>query len=92
MAKLVNFIPSNYTTAKVISKTEMNEELDDMDVSLPASAERFLDRAIKALKGYNLNKRKEQYVIAKLIDALDMTPIQLQQAVQKLKKNKIVNK
>jgi hypothetical protein len=92
MAKLVNFIPSNYTTAKVISKTEMNEELDDMDVSLPASAERFLDRAIKALKGYSLSRRKEQYVIAKLIDALDMTPTQLQQAVQKLKRNKIVNK
>ena len=92
MAKLVNFIPSNYTTAKVISKEEMNEELDDMDVSLPASAERFLDRAVRALKGYNLNKRKEQYVIAKLIDALDMTPSELMQAVQKLKKNKIVNR
>ena len=92
MAKLVNFIPSNYTTAKVISKEEMNEELDDMDVSLPASAERFLDRAVRALKGYNLNKRKEQYVIAKLIDALGMTPSELMQAVQKLKKNKIVNR
>ena len=92
MAKLVNFIPSNYTTAKVLTKAEMNEELDDMDVSLPASAERFLDRAIKALKGYNLNKRKEQYVIAKMIDALGMTPTELMQAVQKLKKNKIVNR
>ena len=92
MAKLVNFIPNNYTTAKVLTKAEMNEELDDMDVSLPASAERFLDRAIKALKGYNLNRRKEQYVIAKLIDALDMTPSELMQAVQKLKKNKIVNR
>ena len=39
-----------------------------MDVSLPSSVERFLDRAVRALKGYNLNKRKEQYVIAKLID------------------------
>ena len=92
MAKLVNFIPSNYTTAKVISKTEMNEELDDMDVSLPASAERFLDRAIKALKGYSLSRRKEQYVIAKLIDALGMTPSDLQQAVQRLKRNKIVKR
>ena len=92
MAKLINLVPSNYTTAKVVSKTEMNEELEDMDVSLPASAERFLDRAIKALKGYSLSRRKEQYVIAKLIDALDMTPTQLQQAVQKLKRNKIVNK
>ena len=92
MAKLINLVPNNYTTAKVVSKTEMNEELDDMDVTLPASAERFLDRAIRALKGYSLSRKKEQYVIAKLIDALDMTPTQLMQAVQKLKRNKIVKK
>jgi hypothetical protein len=83
MAKLINLIPG---------REVVKEELDDMDVSLPASAERFLDRAIKALKGYNLNRRKEQYVIAKLIDALDMTPSELMQAVQKLKRNKIVKK
>ena len=83
MAKLINLIPG---------REIVKEELDDMDVALPASAERFLDRAIKALKGYNLNKRKEQYVIAKLIDALGMTPTELMQAVQKLKKNKIVNR
>jgi hypothetical protein len=83
MAKLVNLIPGRQI---------VKEELDDMDIALPASAERFLDRAIKALKGYNLNRRKEQYVIAKLIDALDMTPSELMQAVQKLKKNKIVNR
>ena len=83
MAKLINLIPG---------REIVKEELDDMDVALPASAERFLDRAIKALKGYNLNRRKEQYVIAKLIDALGMTPSELMQAVQKLKKNKIVNR
>jgi hypothetical protein len=83
MAKLVNLIPGRQI---------VKEELDDMDVSLPSSVERFLDRAVKALKSYNLNKRKEQYVIAKLIDALGMTPSELQQAVQKLKKNKIVNR
>ena len=83
MAKLINLIPG---------REIVKEELDDMDVALPSSAERFLDRAIKALKGYNLSKKKEQYVIAKLIDALGMTPTELMQAVQKLKKNKIVNR
>jgi hypothetical protein len=83
MAKLVNLIPG---------REVVKEELDDMDVSLPSSVERFLDRAIRALKGYNLSKRKEQYVIAKLIDALGMTPTELMQAVQKMKKNKIVNR
>ena len=83
MAKLVNLIPGRQI---------VKEELDDMDVSLPSSVERFLDRAVKALKSYNLSRRKEQYVIAKLIDALGMTPSELMQAVQKLKKNKIVNR
>jgi hypothetical protein len=83
MAKLVNLIPG---------REVVKEDLDDMDVTLPSSAERFLDRAIRALKGYNLSRRKEQYVIAKLIDALGMTPSELMQAVQKLKKNKIVNR
>jgi hypothetical protein len=83
MAKLINLVPG---------REVVKEELDDMDISLPASIERFLDRAIRALKGYNLNRRKEQYVIAKLIDALGMTPSELQMAVQKLKKNKIVKR
>lgn len=85
MAKLVNLIPVNN---KVIQK----EELDDMEANLPAQMERFLDRAIRVIKGYNLSRRKEQFVIAKMIDALDMNPSELQQAVQKVKRNKIVKK
>jgi hypothetical protein len=92
MAKLINLVPSNYTTAKVISKTEMNEELDDMEANLPAQMERFLDRAIKVIKGYNLSRKKEQFVIAKIIDALGMNPSELQQAIQKVKRNKIVKR
>jgi hypothetical protein len=83
MAKLINLIPG-----KQIQK----EELDDMEANLPAQMERFLDRAIRVIKGYNLSRRKEQFVIAKMIDALDMNPAELQQAVQKVKRNKIVKK
>ena len=92
MAKLVNLIPANYTNVKVLSKSEMNEDLDDMDTALPGKVERFLDRALQVIKSYNLPRRKEQYVIAKLIDALGMTPSDLQQAVQRLKRNKIVKR
>jgi len=83
MAKLINLVPG-----REIQK----EELEDMDVALPAQMERFLDRAIKVIKNYNLSKRKEQYVIAKMIDALGMNPSELNQAVQKLKRNKIVRR
>jgi len=92
MAKLVNLIPANYTNVKVLSKSEMNEDLDDMDTALPGKVERFLDRALGVIKSYNLSRKKEQLVIAKLIDALGMTPQDLSQAVQKLKKYKIVKR
>jgi len=83
MAKLVNLIPTN----KVVK-----EDLEDMDISIPSKVERFLDRALSVIKSYNLPKRKEQLVIAKLVDALGMTPQELSQAVQRLKKYKIVHK
>lgn len=83
MAKLVNLIPTN----KVVK-----EDLEDMDVSIPSKVERFLDRALSVIKSYNLSKRKEQLVIAKLVDALGMSPQELSQAVQRLKKYKIVKR
>ena len=83
MAKLVNLIPGKHI---------QKEELDDMEANLPAQVERFLDRAVKVIKASNLSRRKEQFVIAKMIDALDMNPSELQQAVQKVKKNKIVKR
>ena len=82
--KLVDLVPGKQTNIK--------ESLDDMDVSLPSQVERFLDRLIDQIKGYNLPKRKEQLVIAKIIDALGLDKQQLMQAVQKIKKNDILKK
>ena len=81
--KLVNLVPNN----KIVK-----EDLEDMDVSIPSKVERFLDRALEVIKSYNLPRKKEQLVVAKLVDALGMTPQDLSQAVQKLKKYKIVKK
>ncbi len=83
MAKLINLIPG-----KEIKK----ESIEDMDTVIPSKVERFLDRALQVIKSYNLSRKKEQLVIAKLVDALGMTPQELSIAVQKLKKNKIVKR
>ncbi|NBU81279.1 MAG: hypothetical protein EBS55_06495 [Flavobacteriaceae bacterium] len=83
MAKLINLVP-----VKEIKK----ESIEDMDTAIPAKVERFLDRALGVIKSYNLSRKKEQLVIAKLVDALGMTPQELSIAVQKLKKNKIVKR
>ena len=83
MAKLVNLIPG---------REIVKEDLEDMDTAIPAKVERFLDRALNVIKSYNLSRKKEQLVVAKLIDALGMNPSELQQAVTKLKKYKIVKR
>jgi hypothetical protein len=78
----------NLVPVKEIKK----ESIEDMDTTIPAKVERFLDRALSVIKSYNLSRKKEQLVIAKLVDALGMTPQELSIAVQKLKKNKIVKR
>lgn len=83
MAKLINLIPG---------REVVKEDLEDMDINLPSKVERFLERALSVIKSYNLPRKKEQLVIAKLIDALDMSPSDLSQVVQKLKRYKIVHK
>jgi hypothetical protein len=83
MAKLINLIPGRELKKEAIA---------DMDANLPAQMERFLDRTINIIKSYNLPRKKEQLVIAKIIDALGMDKQQLMQAIAKIKKNDILKK
>ena len=95
MKKVKNKVPSKFKSqySSVLSKLgQMGEGLDDMHVAIPSKVERFLDRALSVVKSYNLPRKKEQLVIAKLVDALGMNPAELQQAVQKLKRYKIVKR
>ena len=84
MKKLKDLLPKN--------KKPLNEAVEDMEVALPARVEKFLERLIATIKSYNLPKKKEQAVIARVIDSLNITPSQLTQTVQKLKKYDVVRK
>jgi hypothetical protein len=81
--KLVNLIPG-----KEITK----EDLEDMDTALPAQVDRFLERLVAQIRNYNLSRKKEQLVIAKIIDSLGLDKQQLMQAVSKIRKNDILKK
>jgi len=83
MAKLVNLIPG---------RELRKESIEDMDTNLPAQMEKFLDRTINIIKSYNLPRKKEQLVIARIIDSLGMDKQQLMQAINKIKKNDILKK
>jgi hypothetical protein len=84
MAKLINLLPKRNVAVK--------ESIEDMDATLPAQVERFLDKLVMQIRGYNLSKKKEQLVIAKVIDALGLDKSQLMQAIQKINKNDILKK
>jgi hypothetical protein len=85
MAKLINLIPAN-------QKPKANESLEDMEVALPSKVEKFLQRLVQTIKSYNLPKKKEQAVIARVMDSMGITTAELSQAVQKLKKYDVVKR
>jgi hypothetical protein len=68
------------------------EALEDFDANLPVQVERFLDKAINAIKGYKLNRKKEQLIVAKIINALGMDKQDLMLTIQKIKKKDILQK
>ena len=72
--------------------TLKEEGLEDLDVNLPVQVTRFLDKVVTAIKGYKLNRKKEQLIVAKIIDALGMDKQELMMAIQKIKKKGILQK
>ena len=85
MAKLINLIPNN-------QKPKTNEALEDMEVALPSKVEKFLQRLVQTIKSYNLPRKKEQAVIARVMDSMGITTAELNHAVQKLKKYAVVKR
>jgi hypothetical protein len=66
-------------------KQPINEALDDLDVNLPTAVNRFLEKLTAQLKTYNLPRKKEVLVIAKIIDGLNMDKQEVMRAIQKIK-------
>ena len=66
-------------------KPIQKEALDDLDVNLPTAVNRFLEKLTSQLKTYNLPRKKEVLVIAKIIDGLNMDKQEVMKAIQKIK-------
>jgi hypothetical protein len=66
-------------------KPIQKEALDDLDVNLPTAVNRFLEKLTSQLKTYNLPRKKEVLVIAKIIDGLNMDKQEVMRAIQKIK-------
>jgi hypothetical protein len=72
--------------------TLKKEALEDFETGLPVQVDRFLDKVVNAIKGYKLNRKREQLIVAKIVDALGMDKQELMLTIQKIKKRDILQK
>jgi len=78
---------------KLFEKDEpKNNKLDDFETRLPFQIKKFLQRVVSVIKGYNLNRKRQQLIIATIVDALGVDVNQLNIAVQKIKRSDLLNK
>ena len=69
----------------IMAEKQSDGGLDKLDVRLPAQAQRFLDKAVSAIKGANLNRRKQIAALAKIIDGLGLDRRELAKYITKIK-------
>ncbi len=70
----------------IMAEKKPDGGLDKLDVKLPAQAQRFLDKAVSAIKGANLNRRKQIAALAKIIDGLGLDRNELARYLTKIKR------
>lgn len=70
----------------IMAEKKPDGGLDKLDVKLPAQAQRFLDKAVSAIKGANLNRRKQIAALAKIIDGLGLDRRELAKYITKIKR------
>ena len=70
----------------IMAEKQSDGGLDKLDVRLPAQAQRFLDKAVSAIKGANLNRRKQIAALAKIIDGLGLDRRELAKYITKIKR------
>jgi hypothetical protein len=71
---------------------KLDEAIDDLEAPLPAQLTRFLERTISIIKGYNLPRKKEAFVMAKVIDAMGIDKSQLNSILSRVRKSGVLNK
>lgn len=86
MDKLKSLLP------KKENKKVVKEAIDDLEAPLPSQLTRFLQKTISIIKGYNLSRKKEALVMAKVIDAMGIDKSELNQIMSRVRKAGVLNK
>ncbi len=75
-----------------IIRTEIQEVMSEEskgleDYKLPAQAERYLNKAVDAIKGANLNRKRQIAALARIIKALNLDKNDLIRYFAKIKRD-----
>ena len=60
--------------------------ITEAEVTLPAGVRRFMSKFITALKGSNLNRKRQIAVLGGVVDSMGIDPSKLMQIIQKIKR------
>ena len=80
------------TSPNYFDKATIAEAMDDLEAPLPSQLTRFLEKTISIIKGYNLPRKKEALVMAKVIDAMGIDKSELNQIMSRVRKAGVLNK
>jgi len=72
-----------------IIRTEIKEVMSEgelEDYKLPAQAERYLNKAVDAIKGANLNRKRQVAALARIVKALNLDKSDLIRYFAKIKR------
>jgi hypothetical protein len=62
------------------------ESVNEAEVTLPAGVRRFMSKFIAALKGSNLNRKRQIAVLGGVVDSMGIDPSKLMQIITKIKR------
>jgi hypothetical protein len=63
-----------------------DESVNEAEVTLPAGVRRFMSKFITALKGSNLNRKRQIAVLGGVVDSMGIDPSKLMQIITKIKR------
>ena len=69
-----------------LAQIMMKESVNEAEVTLPAGVRRFMSKFITALKGSNLNRKRQIAVLGGVVDSMGIDPSKLMQIITKIKR------
>ena len=81
-----NYLNISLGALSKLAKIMVKESVNEAEVTLPAGVRRFMSKFIAALKGSNLNRKRQIAVLGGVVDSMGIDPSKLMQIITKIKR------